>query len=464
MYLKIKKYSPPITSRIFLFWGLGLCFFSCEQDKDADSVRPASYPVKFGFNIVEDPGYERILDIYQPHEIRLSITTGDGEVVKENVRLNLSPNGKDFISEQIELVEGVHELNSFQVLSETSEVIYATPLKGSFKEYLVADPLPYTFSIMGSADKFIFPQVTSVLPEDNPSDFGYVSFDFLVNEGTEIPIRILSDVDGSLIETQVTISAYALIDSSLASSHQVSYDGLDNNSFYIPDSFLYGIDNYIGFYSIEIGHEDYHSLKHYYRDLDLFMSSENDGIDFYLSPNVETEEVVWEDFRLPFFDLEGYSSNPTPLPEDYLQDVKIYHSTSPCSSFIRVDFGGSSASDLYTSRSNVIFTVLYILEGAIQHVEYSTISTTNYLLNEAKLFNELQAEAGNFCESSEDIEYDQVAISISMIPFLEVGEYNIVPSKLNTPNAGLIYYPITNEWEYYFEFQEGLGWKWPEDI
>ena len=82
------------------------------------------------------------------YHVMLTVINGLGEPVLEDELIPLYKFGNDFISERVELKVGRYQLTRFLVINPDGEVIYAAPIEGSPKAYLVNDPLPVGFSIL----------------------------------------------------------------------------------------------------------------------------------------------------------------------------------------------------------------------------------------------------------------------------------------------------------------------------
>jgi len=103
----------------------------------------------------------------------------DSLPVMEDELLPLYQFGDGFFSEKIELKAGHYWLMKFMIIDPAGVVIYAAPIEGSPKAYLVKDPLPVAFRIIPDETTRLSPEVLPVHGEP-PSEFGYASFGFSV--------------------------------------------------------------------------------------------------------------------------------------------------------------------------------------------------------------------------------------------------------------------------------------------
>jgi len=109
----------------------------------------------------------------------ISMTKKDGTVVydKESISL-LNMNGY-YIASPISLNVGEYALTEFLVMDDFNNVIYAAPLAGSEKAYIVDKPLSIDFEVKKDEVLKLVPEVISI-GNSTPSDFGYSSISFNV--------------------------------------------------------------------------------------------------------------------------------------------------------------------------------------------------------------------------------------------------------------------------------------------
>lgn len=167
----MKKYF--ITS-LFVIFVFALIF--CNK-KDNKSGKPASGKVQFSVNAKTSASLKSALAV-NASSILISIedTTGKSAYESEQVLYNF--NGT-YISKPLALNVGYYNLTKFMVLDSTGNVIYASPVKGSSKAYLVQNPLTISFTILEDAVTKLDPEVLST-NESSPADFGYVDATFQV--------------------------------------------------------------------------------------------------------------------------------------------------------------------------------------------------------------------------------------------------------------------------------------------
>ncbi len=112
-------------------------------------------------------------------QLVITIVSVDGEIVMEDEHIPLLSFGLQFVSEKIELNIGEYLLEKFMVIGPYGNVVYAAPLDGSPKAYLVNHPLPLSFVVKPEQVSHISPEVLRVI-NSTPADFGYATFSFNV--------------------------------------------------------------------------------------------------------------------------------------------------------------------------------------------------------------------------------------------------------------------------------------------
>jgi hypothetical protein len=112
-------------------------------------------------------------------QLVISVSSTEGEVVLEDKRIPLIGFGSEFTSEKIELMAGDYLLEKFLVIGPYGNVVYAAPLEGAPKAYLVNHSLPLHFVVKPEQVSHLSPEVLPV-HHSSPADFGYASFSFNV--------------------------------------------------------------------------------------------------------------------------------------------------------------------------------------------------------------------------------------------------------------------------------------------
>jgi hypothetical protein len=113
--------------------------------------------------------------IFTSYQLLITVAGENGEFVFEDKLVPIYRFGDGFVSEQIEIKAGGFYLKKFMILDNYGQVVYASPLEGSSRAYLVNQTLPLYFTISPDKTTQLAPEV---LPVEGytPSDFGYASF------------------------------------------------------------------------------------------------------------------------------------------------------------------------------------------------------------------------------------------------------------------------------------------------
>jgi hypothetical protein len=113
------------------------------------------------------------------HYVIVTVIKENGEVVMDDERIELYNFGGHWITKEIRLKVGAYELTKFLVVDPQGNVLFAAPIEGSPKAYLVNDPLPIQFEIVKDLVTRVVPEVLPVF-EEPPEEFGYVTFSYSV--------------------------------------------------------------------------------------------------------------------------------------------------------------------------------------------------------------------------------------------------------------------------------------------
>lgn len=111
----------------------------------------------------------------------VEIKNSNQEIVVSNQKLQLYKFGENYVSEPVDLIAGSYTLTKFLLINEFDEVVYAAPVEGSEKAYLVNDPLPISIMVEKDAVSKVSPEVIKAIGQ-MPEDFGYTIFGFNIVE------------------------------------------------------------------------------------------------------------------------------------------------------------------------------------------------------------------------------------------------------------------------------------------
>ena len=120
----------------------------------------------------------------------ISIDNEFGTEVKSSEELEVHNFNGQFVSDPISLLTGDYFLTEFLVKDDSGNVIFATPMEGSEKAYLVDDPLAIAFTVNKDQVTQVVPEVLDT-EESVPDDFGYNSYSFEVVETFDFLVSVL---------------------------------------------------------------------------------------------------------------------------------------------------------------------------------------------------------------------------------------------------------------------------------
>lgn len=166
------KLSAIIIASIFVF--------SCNNE---ESVQPTGNGfVEFTISPSDLAGglKEAAVEQLTTYDIAAAVISVKNEYNKTVVvskQINVYKFNEYFISEPVVLENGSYTLTEFLLLDASGAVIYAAPIEGSEKAYLVNLPLPVEFTVSIDQTVKVVPEVLSI-ENSSPGEFGYSTFSF----------------------------------------------------------------------------------------------------------------------------------------------------------------------------------------------------------------------------------------------------------------------------------------------
>ena len=133
----------------------------------------------------------------------LTVTDRSGVPVFEDEMLDVYQFGDGFMSEKLKIESGSFKLTKFMLIDPSGKVMYAAPVEGSPRSYLVNNPLPTAFSVSPGGLTTLSPEVLSVTGAV-PSEFGYVSFGMRIVNPLEVHVVVMLDNPLIMAPTQIT--------------------------------------------------------------------------------------------------------------------------------------------------------------------------------------------------------------------------------------------------------------------
>jgi hypothetical protein len=202
---------------------LPLLFISC-SDEEGQSAEKQQ--IQFTFDIASPESNSGRASTEFPAGAILSVTiTKDGTTTSQNFELALLKMGDGVITEPLEIVPGRYAISDF-VVRVGSEIIYATPKRGSPLAPAVEHSLPYNFSVGKNGISNVRMQVVNTAGNE-PSAFGYVAFDIDLINPLAITVMELTDNGYTFVDAEARILFYGtLVDSTLlkAKANIISFD------------------------------------------------------------------------------------------------------------------------------------------------------------------------------------------------------------------------------------------------
>jgi hypothetical protein len=231
---RMKKIVLSICSLVVL----SLLYISCSKDDIKPNKKEGT--VEFGFSL-KAPSHSGTQKssmktlAAEPAAVVVSIKKANGNSAYTMQKVDLYNMNGYYISKPLSFLPGSYTVDQFFVVDATGNVMYATPLQGSPKAYLVSEPLPISFTVSKDAVTKIVPEVLSTV-DSTPEDFGYSTFSFEVIKTFDFLIGVFvyneSSQNFELTNANLTIVAASKIiftDTLAAITNKITInDGYDN--------------------------------------------------------------------------------------------------------------------------------------------------------------------------------------------------------------------------------------------
>jgi uncharacterized protein (TIGR02145 family) len=199
-------------------------------------------------------------------KIVLTIQSADGTPTKySSSEVNIYQMNGTFFSQKLILKTGSYRLTEFFLMDSTDNVIFATPLAGSYEAQNVTYPLSIAFEIIKDISSPVNVEVIST-ENKSPEDFGLVSFPITEVKTITLLITVADMVSDRLLSAKLTITGGSY-------SHIQLLDSIATNRVTVKDSI--GLDSY----NMTIEKEGYKIYSHIYTkdSLKLFNNNGNNN-------------------------------------------------------------------------------------------------------------------------------------------------------------------------------------------
>ncbi len=183
---------------------LTLSLLGCRENEAMDEGSPQE--VVFSISATESSRQASTSSISQVTQAIVTITKSDSVATEyTNASIEVYPfDGRVFIK-NISLLPGAYKVTAFALVSESNEILYATPMAGSPLAANVTTHLEIDFEVEPNEKNEIPIEVISVSGQ-NPSDFGLFFFEIGVVETLDFQISFTELGGTSFIPSTLTIT------------------------------------------------------------------------------------------------------------------------------------------------------------------------------------------------------------------------------------------------------------------
>jgi Sialidase, N-terminal domain. len=375
-----------ISFYLGLFFLLIVSLSSCKKTNQEDGQ--GNLQVNFSLNSLKSIQIDTSLATTLS-EIVVTIEDINGKVVKSEQHIELYNMNGNYISKPIALPTGKYKLTGFLVLDFKNNVVYASPVKGSSKAYLVQNPLPLEFNISKDDVTKVAPEVINAA-SCNPEDFGYSTFTLNIAENFDFMVGVFI-YDDSIKNYKLTSSVISIIsdttdvyNSSLSPNTNNAlvsiYDSVGiTNRITLPERF-----NTFTLVISKTGYKTYtkqfskEALKLYFRSVD------KGPLIVILDPDAVSGLIAYYKFNGDLKDYSGFGNNGTyfgrgvyssgyknesngALDLNGSSDYVVFQNTtqlnpnkiSICAWYQGASFYGNGSNSLVTKRNNTGSNIEY---------------------------------------------------------------------------------------------------------
>jgi hypothetical protein len=141
---------------------------SCKKESSSDSVADGKFSLRFATSTtITDSTLYAIISVKQ----------FNGDTIFKDRLLVINKTASGYISDSVVLPKGSYEVASLLIFNSSLTCIYTSPLQTSAKGSSGFN-LPFGFDIFPGLNIKFSPSLTTLVPTNVPTDFGYSSFTF----------------------------------------------------------------------------------------------------------------------------------------------------------------------------------------------------------------------------------------------------------------------------------------------
>ncbi len=159
--------------RLILLIPIFLVAILLQNCADEENVIPQN--IQFTLQVASSVDGRTATELPEGTALLLSLQKNSGEEVFTHKKIELLKLGDSYVTAPLQLGIGSYKVTDFLLVNAASEILHATPMKGSRLAEAVQHPLPYNFNVSKNKAANI---AMEVIPAgtNTPEDFGFASF------------------------------------------------------------------------------------------------------------------------------------------------------------------------------------------------------------------------------------------------------------------------------------------------
>jgi Fibrobacter succinogenes major domain (Fib_succ_major). len=269
-----------VQKSFIYYWGffflLLVTLLSCQKQNQEEGQ--GLFQINFSLNSLKKALADTSLET-SLSEVIVIVEDQNGKIIKTNLAVEIYNMNGIYTSKLLSLQFGKYKLTGFWVLDCKNHVVYASPVRGSSKAYLVKEPLSMEFFINKDNVTKVAPEVINVA-FCGPEDLGYSSFNQDVATTFDLMVGVFI-FDDSINNYRLTSSKISILSDTISvfkadlSANKAGYNVSGYDSFGISNKIT--LPEKFNTFTLEVSKPGYQTytkqfskeeLKLYFRSID----------------------------------------------------------------------------------------------------------------------------------------------------------------------------------------------------